>query len=87
MFFANNYFYFITIALQAICVIHCLKKGILNSWIWIIVLLPLMGCIAYLFTEIFTGSELQSLQSGVGGVLNPGGSIRKLEKPEVFRYI
>lgn len=80
MFFANNYFYFITIILQAICVIHCIKRGRQNSWIWIIIFLPIVGCLAYIFTEMSAGRELQNLQSGVGSVLNPGGSIRKLEK-------
>ncbi len=79
MFFANTYFYSITIILQVICVIHCLKKGKQNNWIWIIVFVPLVGCIAYLFTEIFTGRDMQSVQSGVGSVFNPGGRIRRLE--------
>lgn len=80
MFFFNNYFYFITIILQAICVIHCIRRGRQNSWILIIIFLPIIGCIAYIFTEMSAGRELQNLQSGVGSVLNPGGSIRKLEK-------
>jgi hypothetical protein len=84
MFFYSNYFYFITIAFQAICVIHCIKKGRQNSWIWIIVFLPVVGCIAYLFTEIFSGRDIQNMQSGVGGILNPRGSIRKLEKNVKF---
>ncbi|MEJ0101027.1 MAG: hypothetical protein WDO19_00080 [Bacteroidota bacterium] len=73
MFFANGYFYFFTIVLQAVCVIHCIRKGKQNNWIWIIVFLPVVGCLAYIFTEIFTGREIQHVQSGVGNVFNPGG--------------
>lgn len=79
MFFANKYFYFITVVLQVICVIHCIKKGKQNNWIWIIVFLPMVGCIAYIFTEIFTSGDIQHVQSGVGTVFNPGGKIRRLE--------
>ena len=79
MFFANNYFYFFTIALQLICVIHVVRRGKQNNWIWIIVFLPIVGCIAYIFTEMFSGRDIDSVQSGVGSILNPGGKIRKLE--------
>jgi len=79
MFFFQPYFYYITIALQLICVIHCIKKGNQGYWIWLIIFLPLIGCIAYLFTEIFTKRELNKVQSGVGTVLNPSGRIKKLE--------
>jgi hypothetical protein len=79
MFFFNNYFYFITLGLQAICIIHCIRKGRQNNWIWLLVFLPLIGCLIYIFSEIFTGRDIQTLQSGMSSVLNPGGSVRKLE--------
>lgn len=79
MLFGSGYFYFITIALQAICVIHCIRKGRPNYWIWLIVLIPLIGCIAYFFTEIFTRHDIQKVQSGVGEVFYPSGRIKKLE--------
>lgn len=66
MFFLNPNFYYVTIALQAICVLHCMKKGNQNKWIWIIVFLPLIGCLVYFFTEMFTSRDIQKLQSGIG---------------------
>ena len=77
--FFSPYVYYITIGLQLICVIHCIKKGNQGYWIWLIIFLPLIGCIAYLFTEIFTKGDLDKMQSGVGTVLNPSGRIKKLE--------
>ena len=79
MFFFNNYFYFFTIVLQAICAIHCIRKGVQQNWIWIIIFLPLLGSLAYIFTEIFTNRELDSVQSGIGSLLNRRGKIRRLE--------
>ncbi|HEV8284340.1 MAG TPA: hypothetical protein VGQ09_08515 [Chitinophagaceae bacterium] len=79
MFFSSPYFYYITIGLQIICVIHCIRKGNQGYWIWLIIFLPLIGCIAYLFTEIFTKRELEKVQSGFGTVINPTGRIKKLE--------
>lgn len=80
MFFANSYYYYIPIALQAICVIHCMRKGNQNKWIWIIVFLPVIGSLMYIFSEMITGREIDNVTSGVGSVFNPGGSIRKLEE-------
>jgi hypothetical protein len=80
MFFANSYYYYIPIALQAICVIHCMRKGNQNKWIWIIVFLPVIGSLAYIFSEMITGREIDNVKSGVGSVFNPGGSIRRLEE-------
>lgn len=79
-FFTNNYFYLFTIALQAICVLHCVRKGQQNKWIWLIVFLPVIGSLIYIFTEMFTGREMQKVQTGVGAIFNPGGRIRKLEE-------
>ena len=75
-FFSGNYFY-ISIVLQVICVIHCIRRGRNNSWIWLIVFVPFAGCIAYIFTEIFSGNDIRN---GVGSIFSPSISIRKLEE-------
>lgn len=82
--FFGNYFYYVTIALQVICVWHCLKRGNEQKWIWIIVFLPLVGCVVYFFSEILTGNEATRIGEGVGTAFNPGGRIRKLEKQQKF---
>ncbi len=79
-FFFNSYFYIITIVLQGICVYHCIRKGRQNTWIWLIVFLPIIGCLIYFFTEIVTRREIQNVQAGVGTVFNPGGRIKRLEE-------
>jgi hypothetical protein len=84
-FFENySYYYYFVLGLQAICVIHCLRRGTQNKWIWLIVFLPLIGSIAYIFTEIIKKQHVSSVGSNIGNVLNPGGKIEKLEKN--FRF-
>ena len=78
-FIFNPAFYIVTVILQAICVIHCIRKGSQQNWIWLIVFLPLIGSVAYLFTEVITRRNIRDMQSGVGEVLSPSGSIKKLE--------
>lgn len=79
MFFGGNNFYYITLGLQAICVIHCIRSGSQQKWIWIIVFLPIVGCIAYIFTEIRPHRGIRTPQVNIGAVFNPGGKIKKLE--------
>jgi hypothetical protein len=77
--FSTNYYYIIVI-LQVICVIHCVRKGRQTGWIWFIVFVPLIGCLVYIFTEMFNRHDIQNVQSGVTTVFNPGRSVRRLEE-------
>jgi len=75
----DNYYYFILI-LEAICVFHAIKNGNQGKWIYIIVFLPLIGCLVYFFTEILNKRQVSSLQSDVVNIVNPGAKIKELEK-------
>lgn len=82
--FIPGYFYYISIVLQAICVIHCLRKGNQQKWLWIIIIVPYIGCVAYFFSEIINGNDLRQAQFNLSAVINPTGSIRKLEQQLKF---
>ncbi|MEP7144426.1 MAG: PLDc N-terminal domain-containing protein [Ferruginibacter sp.] len=73
-------YYYVVIGLQAICAIHCIRKGNQNRWIWLIIFLPLLGSLIYIFTEIFTRRGIEQVQSGVGAVFNPSGKIKTLQE-------
>ncbi|HVX52495.1 MAG TPA: hypothetical protein VHB48_20210 [Chitinophagaceae bacterium] len=79
MFGTGTYSAFILIA-DVICIIHCLRTQKDTGWIYFIVLVPVIGVIAYIATQMFGKGNLQQLQSGIGTVLNPAGSIKKLEQ-------
>lgn len=80
MFFEDNYYYYIVIGLQAICVVHALRKNLHQKWIWLIVFLPVVGSLIYIFTEMFNRRQVQHVQTNLFSVLNPGGQISKLEE-------
>jgi hypothetical protein len=81
MFFINSA---VIILLQAICVIHCIRKGNSGNWIWLIIFLPVAGAIAYILSEVFTSGRVEQVQAGVSTVLNPSGKIKKLEQQLKF---
>ncbi|MBO9199333.1 tetratricopeptide repeat protein [Niastella sp. MAH-29] len=57
-----------------------MRKGNQNKWIWIIVCVPVVGALIYIFTEMVSGRQLNNVTTGVSSIFNPGGSIRKLEE-------
>jgi hypothetical protein len=82
LFHLSGYYYYADIALQAYCVIHCIRNNKQTWWIWFIIFVPLIGSIAYLYTEVFSrrsSSHLIRNKVDIGAVLNPGGHIKKLE--------
>jgi hypothetical protein len=81
LFQGNSYYYYASIMLQAFCVIHCLRNNNQNKWIWLIIFLPFIGSVAYLYTEVFSrkSSHLVRKRVNIGAAFNPGGHIKKLE--------
>lgn len=45
-------FFILTVALQVIAVVHLFRTGRNMSWLFLIILVPLIGCIAYFVVEI-----------------------------------
>jgi len=73
-------YYYLIIALQVYCAIHSYRRGTLNRWIFLIVLLPVIGCIIYIYSEILSNrTSFKRPNIDVGAVLNPGARIKKLE--------
>lgn len=80
-FFEELYeYYYLILILQAVCVFHSIRSGNQQKWIWIIVFLPLIGCIAYIFTEVVKRQHVSVIRSTAASFVNPGGRIGELEK-------
>jgi len=81
MFFGGGgSYYYIIIGLQILCAIHSARRGTLSRWIWLIVFIPIIGCIVYIYSEIISNRNIiRAPKIDVGAVLNPGGKIKKLE--------
>ena len=76
--------FIISILIQVVLVIHVVKTGRNTTWIWIIVMLPLAGSVAYFFLEILP--ELTSSAAGrsvgkkIQTVVNPNKGINAAVK-------
>jgi hypothetical protein len=60
---------------------HALKTGRDQKWIWIIILAPVVGCLAYYFMEVFPHSrEERTLRKRIHDIakaLNPDGELKR----------
>lgn len=74
--------------LEIACIVHAVRNGRVFPWIFVIVFLPLVGCIAYFAVEIvpeLLGSRTaRSLKSNVRQMADPGRGLReKLREVEL----
>jgi hypothetical protein len=84
MFFQGSYYYYITIGLQIICAVHSINRGTQNKWIWIIIFLPVIGSLIYLYSEVLANRRFSKPDINVGAIINPGGKLKKLEDEVKF---
>ncbi len=73
------YFYFI-IAFQAFCIYHLFKNRKSFYWILAIVFLPLVGCLAYLVTQVSTKNNPEKIQDNIKKRINPSNKLKALEQ-------
>lgn len=77
-------FFILSILMQVALVVHILKSGRDTKWIWIVVMLPLAGSIAYLLLEVLP--DLSNTRAGreagkkVKSVVNPNKEINQAAK-------
>lgn len=76
--------YYLILILQGFCVYHCLRNNNSNQWLWLIIFLPLIGGLIYLFQEVITRGQIQSTKQTFNLILRPQGSIKQLEKNLAF---
>ncbi len=72
------------IALQIACVIHAVKTGRVFPWIYVIIFLPLVGCIAYFAVEIVPAMAksrgAQKFHASAKAMADPNKSLREAQR-------
>ncbi|GGH70730.1 hypothetical protein HNQ91_003078 [Filimonas zeae] len=80
MFFDESWtqYYSLVVVLQILCILHCLKTG-RKEWIYLLIFLPLVGCIVYFVREIMPGFSAGNAAENVQRTLFPNFKSRELE--------
>ena len=67
--------FLLSLAIQIALVVHIVKTGRSMLWIWVVIILPLAGSIAYFLVEILPGMlgtrTARKATRGVGSFINP----------------
>jgi len=73
----------LSIVIQALLIVHCIKTGRNTIWIWVIALLSYAGILAYVAVEIvpelFRSRAAQRTTRSFKKVLDPHADLRRLE--------
>ena len=72
------------ILLQAFCLYHAYSNRVEQKWYYIIIFLPLIGSVLYLYHHFYSRDNLDLVTEGVKKTLNPNYTVEKLtEKAQV----
>jgi len=71
----------LTILIQAACIVHVIKTGRNQLWIWAIALLPVVGWLAYCVVEMvpamFGGRTARRAKAGMQRMIDPDRDLRR----------
>jgi len=69
-----------TIACQVACVVHCIRHGRNQFWIWPLIFFPMVGCIAYFIVEVMPGMQgnrhVRTMRAQAAKAIDPEREVR-----------
>jgi hypothetical protein len=84
MLFSGGYYYYVILALQAFCLVQSFRRGTQGKWLWVIICLPVLGSVIYIYNEMINGTNnfrrYHKPRIDVVSVINPGAKLKKLEE-------
>lgn len=76
--------YYLILAFQAFCVYHLIKNKNPYYWLFLIIFLPVIGCVIYLLTQVYNKRDATKIQERVTNILVPTKKVKDLEKELAF---
>ncbi len=76
-------FYLIPV-LQIFCIYHLIRNRNHNYWFFIIIFIPAIGSLIYIFTQILDAKKISNISEEVTNIINPTKKIIELEKQLKF---
>ncbi len=73
-------YYTLILGLQGFCLFHAYKNDNQQKWFWIIIFIPLIGCLIYLYENFYSRPNINNITEGVKGLVYNNYAVEKLEK-------
>lgn len=83
MFYSYSY-YTPILLLQGFCLYHSYKNNTHQKYYWLIIFVPLVGSLVYLYLNFFKKSLIDDLSDGFKGIVNSNYQVEKLERETKF---
>ena len=74
----------LVLILQVFCLYHAFKNNSEQRWFWLIILLPFIGSLIYLYYHFFNRNTIENLGENITKVVNSNYEIERLEKEVTF---
>jgi hypothetical protein len=78
--FDYSQYYLVIIGLQGFCLFHAYKNNTQQKWYWLIIFLPLIGCLIYLYENFYNRRNISTITEGVKVLVYNNYALDKLEK-------
>jgi hypothetical protein len=78
--FGYSGYYSVILVLQGFCLFHAYKNNTGQKWYWLIIFLPLIGCLIYLYENFYSTRAIGDITEGVKVLVYSNYAVEKLEK-------
>jgi hypothetical protein len=78
--FDYSQYYLIIIGLQGFCLFHAYKNNTHQKWYWLIIFLPFIGCLIYLYDTFYNRRNISTITEGMKVLVYNNYALEKLEK-------
>ena len=72
-------FYYLIVALQVFCIYHLYKNRNPIYWVFIILFIPVIGSIIYLFMQVYNKRDAAVITEEITSIINPTKKIKELQ--------
>lgn len=76
--------YYLIIGLQVYCIYHLFKNKSSFYWFYLILFIPLLGSLVYIFTQVINTRDVSVIKDEVVNLINPTKKILELENKLEF---
>ncbi|MFM2393578.1 MAG: hypothetical protein RLZZ546_1560, partial [Bacteroidota bacterium] len=73
-------FCYLILLLQGIALFHAYKNGQFQKWYFLIIFIPVIGALLYLYDAFYSKKNVEEIGIGVKKIFNPNFNIEQLER-------
>lgn len=73
-------YYYLILAIQGFALFHAYRSGQIQKWYFLIIFLPVIGALIYLYDAFYSKKNVEDIGLGVKKIFNPNFNVEQLER-------